>query len=384
MADQEKPSQEAPGQPEKPAKPLKKGLLGYRRKQVDALLEERDSGFAELRRQLEYLSAVVRDRDAEIEGLQKDLAEAKRHSDEAMTSLATLGSQLEQMQSHARSDAERIRREAFKDVDEVGEKVSALVRIRDEMVEQLRAALDTAMAQVGGIQGGASAAEIVRRLGLETGQETLYLPGVPAGTTVEAPVRAPKPAVPAEPPAPEPPAVPRPPVAEPPPEPPPPAPEPPMPPPPPAEATTPTPAEPMPEPGVAAAPEPTPSEPEPEPAPSEPETEPAPPQPVAEAAEPPTVEEPTAEVPSAEAQVIQLDIGPLNDFAELARFEDALVEINAVLEVAIERFSEGRAKLMLRVDTPAEVLPELQRRAPLPFEVRTQTAEVLVLDVRRE
>jgi chromosome segregation ATPase len=77
---------------------------------------------------------------------------------------------------------------------------------------------------------------------------------------------------------------------------------------------------------------------------------------------------------------VKLEIGPLEDFAQLVGFEDAVGKVGAS-EISVERFSEGRATLSLHLDEPVELLRELEERAPMEFRVRRTTGDNLILDV---
>jgi hypothetical protein len=77
---------------------------------------------------------------------------------------------------------------------------------------------------------------------------------------------------------------------------------------------------------------------------------------------------------------VKLEIGPLGDFSQLVGFEDVIGALGAS-EISVERFSEGRATLSVRLDEPVELLRELEERAPLEFRVRRTSSDDLVLDV---
>jgi hypothetical protein len=77
---------------------------------------------------------------------------------------------------------------------------------------------------------------------------------------------------------------------------------------------------------------------------------------------------------------VKLEIGPLGDFSQLVGFEDAIGTLGAS-EISVERFSEGRATLSLRLDEPVDLLRELEERAPLEFRVRRGSDEGLILDI---
>jgi hypothetical protein len=80
---------------------------------------------------------------------------------------------------------------------------------------------------------------------------------------------------------------------------------------------------------------------------------------------------------------IKLEIGPLGDFSQLVGFEDAVGQVGAS-EIAVERFSEGRATLSMRLDQPVELLRELDELSTLDFKVRHTAADNLILDVEED
>lgn len=82
--------------------------------------------------------------------------------------------------------------------------------------------------------------------------------------------------------------------------------------------------------------------------------------------------------------LVKVEIGPLDDFSQLVGFEDAAGQIDATAEISVERFSEGRATLSMRLDEPVELLRELEERAPLEFKVRRSADDSLILDVDDE
>lgn len=78
--------------------------------------------------------------------------------------------------------------------------------------------------------------------------------------------------------------------------------------------------------------------------------------------------------------LVRVDIGPLGDFAQLVGFEDAIGALGAS-EISVERFSEGRATVSMRLDEPVELLRELEERSQLEFRVRRRSDGDLILDV---
>ncbi len=77
---------------------------------------------------------------------------------------------------------------------------------------------------------------------------------------------------------------------------------------------------------------------------------------------------------------VRLEIGPLGDFSQLVGFEDAVGQLGAS-EISVERFSEGRATLSMRLDQPVELLRELEDLCNLDFKVRRTAPDNLILDV---
>lgn len=79
--------------------------------------------------------------------------------------------------------------------------------------------------------------------------------------------------------------------------------------------------------------------------------------------------------------IVKVEIGPLDDFSQLVGFEDAAGQIDATSEISVERFSEGRATLSMRLDEPVDLLRELEEHSPLDFRVRRTAEDNLILDV---
>lgn len=77
---------------------------------------------------------------------------------------------------------------------------------------------------------------------------------------------------------------------------------------------------------------------------------------------------------------MKLEIGPLGDFSQLVQIENAVGGLGAS-EISVERFSEGRATLSLRLDEPVDLLRELEENAPFEFSIRRTAGEGLILDL---
>ena len=79
--------------------------------------------------------------------------------------------------------------------------------------------------------------------------------------------------------------------------------------------------------------------------------------------------------------LIEVEVGPLSDFAQLVGFEDAANGIGAAREISVKRFAKGRATLEMNLGEPVELLRELEERAPFEFRVRDMREGRVVLDV---
>jgi hypothetical protein len=78
---------------------------------------------------------------------------------------------------------------------------------------------------------------------------------------------------------------------------------------------------------------------------------------------------------------VELEVGPLNDFAQLASFEDAAAAIDGAGEIKVKRVSEGRATVGINLSEPVELLRELEERAPFEFKVTRTADDRVVLDL---
>jgi hypothetical protein len=78
--------------------------------------------------------------------------------------------------------------------------------------------------------------------------------------------------------------------------------------------------------------------------------------------------------------LIKLEIGPLGDFSQLVGFENAVGRLGAS-DISVERFSEGRATVSMRLDEPVDLLRELEENAPFEFHIRRTSGDNLILDV---
>jgi len=92
-----------------------------------------------------------------------------------------------------------------------------------------------------------------------------------------------------------------------------------------------------------------------------------------------TAPEPSTDGPAADGRV-KLEVGPLGDFSQLVQIENAIGGLGAA-EISVERFSEGRATLSMRLDEPVDLLRELEENAPFEFSIRRTAGDDLILDL---
>jgi hypothetical protein len=78
---------------------------------------------------------------------------------------------------------------------------------------------------------------------------------------------------------------------------------------------------------------------------------------------------------------VEVEVGPLVDFAQLTGFEDAAAGIGGASEIHVKRFSRGRATVSMNLADPVRLLRELEERSPFEFAVRHVRRDGLVLDV---
>jgi hypothetical protein len=78
---------------------------------------------------------------------------------------------------------------------------------------------------------------------------------------------------------------------------------------------------------------------------------------------------------------VEVEVGPLNDLAQLTSFEDAAAGIDGARESRVKRSTDRRATVSMNLSDPVELLRELEERAPFEFKVRDTRRDGLVLDV---
>jgi hypothetical protein len=78
---------------------------------------------------------------------------------------------------------------------------------------------------------------------------------------------------------------------------------------------------------------------------------------------------------------VEVEVGPLKDFAQLTGFEDAAAGVEGASEIRVKRLADRRATLSMNLENPVELLRELEERAPFDFVVRDTRRDGVVLDV---
>lgn len=81
---------------------------------------------------------------------------------------------------------------------------------------------------------------------------------------------------------------------------------------------------------------------------------------------------------------VEVEVGPIADFRQLAGFEDAASGIDGASEIRVRRFADRRATVSMNLDCPVELLRELEERAPFEFKVRDTRADRVILDLEEE
>jgi len=115
---------------------FQRSFLGYRRPEVDAAIQARDSlieqlrgvaaGKAQIEAELTSLSGMVLEREREIRGLGEQLQQANERHDRSIASLDAVSARLQEIEAQARGQATRIRMKALREAVEVGRRAQEL------------------------------------------------------------------------------------------------------------------------------------------------------------------------------------------------------------------------------------------------------------------
>ena len=81
---------------------------------------------------------------------------------------------------------------------------------------------------------------------------------------------------------------------------------------------------------------------------------------------------------------VEIEVGPLKDFAQLTGFEDAAAGIDGAFQIKVKRFSGGRAWVSMKLENPIDLLRALEEKAPFDFVVRDTRRNGLVIDVDQD
>ena len=139
---------------------LRKSLFGYRPRDVDEAIAERDAQLEASRadversagriRELDQVSAWLADRvvgrERELRELRAELARARERSDESLRALSVLADDLEAVRGQARGQATRIRLRALHEAAELSQRIDELggqqSEVRDGLIESLQEAIE--------------------------------------------------------------------------------------------------------------------------------------------------------------------------------------------------------------------------------------------------
>ena len=139
---------------------LRKSLFGYRPRDVDEAIAERDAQLEASRadversagriRELDQVSAWLADRvvgrERELRQLRAELARAREQSDESLRALSVLADDLESVRGQARGQATRIRLRALREAAELTQQIDELGgqpgEVRDGLIESLQEAIE--------------------------------------------------------------------------------------------------------------------------------------------------------------------------------------------------------------------------------------------------
>jgi hypothetical protein len=142
---------------------LRRSLFGYRRRDVDEAIADREAQLEDRRadvergagriRELDQVSARlaerVVERERELRELRVELARARERSDEIVGTLTVLADDLEAIRRQARGQATRMRLRALREAAELTERIGELGHHPGEVREGLMESLQEAIARVG-------------------------------------------------------------------------------------------------------------------------------------------------------------------------------------------------------------------------------------------
>jgi chromosome segregation ATPase len=139
---------------------FRRSLFGYRRRDVDGAIAEREAALEAGRAEVErgarrireldrvsaWLAERVVDRERELREVRVELAQARERGDEGLRALSALADDLEAVRRQARGQATRIRLRALREAAELAGRMGELGddpnEAREALVESLREAIE--------------------------------------------------------------------------------------------------------------------------------------------------------------------------------------------------------------------------------------------------
>lgn len=125
---------------------LRRSLFGYRRRDVDGMIAEREARIGELDQVSAWLAERVVERERELREVRLELSRARERGDESFRALSALADDLVAIRRQARGQATRIRLRALREAAELAGRIGELgedgSEVREALVESLREAVE--------------------------------------------------------------------------------------------------------------------------------------------------------------------------------------------------------------------------------------------------
>lgn len=78
---------------------------------------------------------------------------------------------------------------------------------------------------------------------------------------------------------------------------------------------------------------------------------------------------------------VEVEAGPISDFAQLTEIEDTLKGVGSVSSVSVRSVSNNRAKLAVQVEEPTAMIEEIRRGIPFEVALSTETPGSLSIEI---
>lgn len=78
---------------------------------------------------------------------------------------------------------------------------------------------------------------------------------------------------------------------------------------------------------------------------------------------------------------VEVEAGPISDFAQLTEIEDTLKSVGSVSSVSVRSVSNNRAKLAVQVEEPTAMIEEIRRGIPFEVALSTETPGNLSIEI---